>query len=118
MLLLSSLLLSTLSAGASLSALSSQRHLAWTIDLSDDEDDDESESEDGMGTPTAAAGVDSTLKGMSGIESTTKATVAAGDGGAMNVVKAGAFEKAITDILVTGWDKKEPVEALLMEVIE
>ena len=28
----------------------------------------------------------------------------------------GGFEQAVADIVVTGWAKKDPVEALLMEV--
>ena len=98
-----------LSADASLSALSSQRHLAWTVDLSDDEDDDESDlsgDDNGDLAPSASGG---------GYEETESTASAAGGGkGAI----AGAFEKAISDILVTGWEKKEPVEALLMEVSE
>ena len=99
-----------LSADACLSALSSQRHLAWTVDLSDDEDDDESDDlsggDNGDLAPSASGG---------GYEETESTASAAGGGkGAI----AGAFEKAISDILVTGWEKKEPVEALLMEVSE
>ena len=98
-----------LSADACLSALSSQRHLAWTVDLSDDEDDDESDlsgDDNGDLAPSASGG------GYEETEST-----AAGAGGGKGAI-AGAFEKAISDILVTGWEKKEPVEALLMEVSE
>ena len=97
-----------LSADACLSALSSQRHLAWTVDLSDDEDDDESDlsgDDNGDLAPPASGGGDEETE-----------STAAGAGGKGSI--AGAFEKAISDILVTGWEKKEPVEALLMEVSE
>jgi hypothetical protein len=107
-----------------LSALSSQRHLAWAVELSDDEDDESEGSEDGATPAAEASGLSAPLTTderaaaaavavAAAAAAAAAATAAAvGGGGAAS----GVFEKAVADILVTGWAKKDPVEALLMEV--
>jgi hypothetical protein len=94
------------------------RHSAWPDGLDEDEDekddvldDDEPAFESASEkAATSKGGIGSLLKGSVGASPISQAPSTASSSASAD------FEKAISDIIITGWATKDPVDALLMEV--
>jgi hypothetical protein len=99
------------SPGIEIEELASWRHCDWTVELSDDEEEEEDDEEDEDDEEGGGGGGEETKvdndKGPSSSSSSSSSA---------NLSTEALFEKAVADILVTGWEKKDSMENLRMEV--
>ena len=103
--------------------------MEWSVTLSDDEeepftDDEEDEFDDGSDAEEGTSRGDGDASSVSqGELPTSPSSMPSASSSSSLIVgvcagagATGAFEQAVADIIVTGYAKKDPVEALLMEM--